>query len=558
MHRAGLQCVAEREHPQQARAGPAFRQERHRAPSGLQFRNAGHECRDIDLRLVHQTTVAEQQCLARDAARDAATDHRAEVIDLHHGDAFGLGQGSDRAGQRVLAALLQRRGQAQRQGPVAVCRGDHVGHGRPALGQRPGLVEGDNRQRVGRLQRLGVLYQDAVPGGRTGPDHDGRGRREPQRAGAGDHHDRDRVQNSCRDIPGGQVPNRKGQEGQRKDHGDEDCADLVDQALDGGFGSLRTLDHADDAREGRLRPDGRSPDDQQAVDVDGSPGKVRSQLLVDRQAFARQHRFVDAAAAFDQNTVGRYALAWPHDNHVAAAKLCDRHIEVRPAAADPGHIRAQRHQGADCDGGAALGPALEPLAKQDEGHDQRGTLEIQRQSPVMIRRTRDQHPGAEAPGRRGADRHQQIHVAGERARGLPPRNVETPAKPELHRGCEGELDPAGQHEVVTQRVRDHAGQQRHRQRHRDQDVGQLGTGSPRARGIPAGVGLGGGAVHGLCRKASARDRRRKGRHVGRAFESDDVRALGREIDGHLGHARNAPQRLLDAAGARRAGHAAYV
>ena len=58
----------------------------------------------------------------------------------------------------------------------------------PALGQRAGLVEDDGRDRVGRLQALSALDQDAVLGALARPDHDRRRRGQAQGAGAGDDH----------------------------------------------------------------------------------------------------------------------------------------------------------------------------------------------------------------------------------------------------------------------------------------------------------------------------------------------------------------------------------
>ncbi len=70
--------------------------------------------------------------------------------------------GDDRGRERVLAVDLGGGDQAQQFGLVLTAHRDHVGQrGLPAR-DRPGLVEHDDVELVRRLQRLGVLDQDAV------------------------------------------------------------------------------------------------------------------------------------------------------------------------------------------------------------------------------------------------------------------------------------------------------------------------------------------------------------------------------------------------------------
>ena len=64
--------------------------------------------------------------------------------------------------------------------------GDHVGEGGLAPGDRPGLVEDDRVELLGRLQRLGRADEDAVAGALAGADHDRQRRGQAEGAGAGD------------------------------------------------------------------------------------------------------------------------------------------------------------------------------------------------------------------------------------------------------------------------------------------------------------------------------------------------------------------------------------
>ena len=91
-------------------------------------------------------------------------------------------------------------------------------------------------------------------------------------------------------------------------------------------------------------------------------------------------------------------------------------------------FRTQRHQGADGGAGGALGPGFQPAAEQHQGDDDGGGLEI----GVAGGAGGDQEQAVEI-GRGGAERDQQVHVAGAGAQRLPGGDVEAPADDELHR-----------------------------------------------------------------------------------------------------------------------------
>ena len=137
--------------------------------------------------------------------------------------------------------------------------GDEVGEGRAALGERSGLVEGDDPDRAQALERAAVAEQHAELRRPAGADHDrGRGR-EAHGAGAGDDEHRDGVDQGEAEARGlgpkasqpAKVAERRGDDG-----GHEPAGDPVDQGLDRQLGALRRLDHADDPREHGVGPDG--------------------------------------------------------------------------------------------------------------------------------------------------------------------------------------------------------------------------------------------------------------------------------------------------------------
>ena len=110
-----------------------------------------------------------------------------------------------RLGERMLAAGLDRRGERQRRGAIAVDRLQRDER-RLAHGQRAGLVEGDHAHAVRDLERLRVLDQHAVLRRDAGAGHHRRRRGEAQRAGAGDHQHRHGVQHRLLPVAGEQAP----------------------------------------------------------------------------------------------------------------------------------------------------------------------------------------------------------------------------------------------------------------------------------------------------------------------------------------------------------------
>jgi hypothetical protein len=135
--------------------------------------------------------AAQAQRPAPDAAFDAAACHRPHIQRSgHHARAQRL---QHRPRQRVLAAGLQRAGQRQQRVARIAVSGLAAHQPRLAFGEGAGLVEGHHVHRAHQLHRLGVAHQDAAPRRQAGAHHQ-RGRRgQAQRAGAGDHQHRHRM-----------------------------------------------------------------------------------------------------------------------------------------------------------------------------------------------------------------------------------------------------------------------------------------------------------------------------------------------------------------------------
>ena len=98
----------------------------------------------------------------------------------------------DRQRERMLGGPLDRGGKPQQFGFVEAGRRHDLGDGRPAFGQRAGLVDDERVDFFHMLERYGSLDEDAEPGTTANPDHDRHRRGETQCAGTGDDQHGDR------------------------------------------------------------------------------------------------------------------------------------------------------------------------------------------------------------------------------------------------------------------------------------------------------------------------------------------------------------------------------
>ncbi|MNH07922.1 hypothetical protein D3C79_673240 [compost metagenome] len=159
------------------------------------------------------------------------------------------------------------------------------------------------------------------------------------------------------------------------------------------------------------------------------------------------------AAAFFHFTIDREALPWLDQHQVTEPQLGNCNVFFM--AIDHPHctLWAQRFEGPYGAGGLAFGPAFQVLAQQHQGDHHRRCLEVQVRG----------HPGrglgplvqATTVTGTGAQRDQQVHVAGAGAHSLVGRHIKACAKDELHGGGQRELRPGRQHPVQTKRLKQH-------------------------------------------------------------------------------------------------------
>ncbi len=164
------------------------------------------------------------------------------------------------------------------------------------------------------------------------------------------------------------------------------------------------------------------------------------------------------AAALFHHTIDREALAGFDQYQIAEAQLGNGHVFFPAIDQTHGPFRAQGFEGSDGAGGLAFGTAFQVLAQQHQGNHHGRGFEVQVRG----------HAGgglrplvqAQAIAGAGAQGHQQVHVAGTGAHGLPGSHVEPRAKNELHRCGQQELHPRWQHPVHAKRLHQHGHHQR--------------------------------------------------------------------------------------------------
>ena len=231
----------------------------------------------------------------------------------------------------MLARLLHAGRKAHDLRLVEARRRQHRRDRGLALGQRAGLVDDERIDLLHALERLGVLDQHAGFGAAPDADHDRHGRREPERARAGDDEHRDRGDEGVGearlrppDAPGGE-----GEERDRDHGGHEPAGHRVGEALDRRAAALRLGDERHDAREHGVAADALGLDDERAACVQRAADDGVAGGLGDGHGFAGHHRFVDRAAALDDLAVDGDLLAWPHAQLVADHDLIERPLRAR-------------------------------------------------------------------------------------------------------------------------------------------------------------------------------------------------------------------------------------
>ena len=164
-------------------------EERRRALRGLCECERGKRLGHLKAERLHETGVARRHRRARHQAPEAAARNLLELIYILRGQSPRLGLGEHRLRERMLGRLFKRGCDEHHHGFESGHRCRHLRDDGPALGERARLVEDDGLEPGEDLERLGALEENAHACASAHADHDGRGRRQSDRARAGNDED---------------------------------------------------------------------------------------------------------------------------------------------------------------------------------------------------------------------------------------------------------------------------------------------------------------------------------------------------------------------------------
>ena len=249
--------------------------------------------------------------------------------------------------------------------------------------------------------------------------HDGDGRGEAERTGAGDDEHGHRVHQRIGQARLGpdQPPDRECDHRDEDDRGNEPRRNVVCQALQRRAAALRLRDQRDDLRQQAVRAHTLRDHHDRTRLVEGGADDAIARTLVDGQRFAGEHGFIESGAAFDDAAVDRHLFAGTDAHAVADHELIECHVFFRAIGADtPRGLGREPEQLPDREAGAAARRELQPFAQQHQRDDDRGRFEVHADHAVRIahfrrkgsrRECREQ---AERVGHQHAKPDQRVHV----------------------------------------------------------------------------------------------------------------------------------------------------
>ena len=242
-------------------------------------------------------------------------------------------------------------------------------------------------------------------------------------------------------------PGEEGDEREEGDHGHEDQCRLIDDALYGSLRTLCLLHHLDDLCEGGVLAYLLGTHPQFALARDGASQYLVAHFLLGRCRFASDHCLVHVggiggheALGFGHHAIHRNLLAGTYLDDVATLDGGDRHFLQVSLTEESGGLRLQSHQLSDAARRTILSLLFQASARQDEGDDHHGGIEV----GVPLDATRRPYTvaeegveDAEEEGDEGAQCHERIHVGSGVLQLLPCRYVKhSAAVPHVEEGEE--------------------------------------------------------------------------------------------------------------------------
>ena len=332
-----------------------------------------------------------------------------------------LGALLERCGDREHLVTRSGRGRRESGG------GDHVRYHRLAFGEGAGFIEHQCVDAAGGFQRGRVADQHAGARAHAAAHHDRGGCGEPQRARAGDHQHRHRVDGGGGEVAAEPPPTDPGDDGNRDHHRHKHAGNDVRQTLNRCLGTLRVFHQPHNGGERGLLADAGGRAAQQPLLIDRAGIHARAGALRRRQTFAREQRFIYRRFAVQHRTIHRHAVTGPHDKDVARLHIGNVDVDAFAVALHRRGLGLQAHQFFNRGRRFGARAHFQHFTEQHQG-DYRGTglkIHVMRQRP-------DHYGRAVDIGHGGAERDQHVHVGAAAAQRVPRAHIKALADPELH------------------------------------------------------------------------------------------------------------------------------
>ena len=268
-------------------------------------------------------------------------------------------------------------------------------HPRRAVGQGPGLVEGDVGDAGEPFQGVPLPDQEAVAGGVADGGHDGGGGGQHQGAGAENHQN-----GHCPDD----LPAEEPGEGRRRQGGDHDPGGpTVGRPHDLGLPCVGRLDQAYHALDGAVLPYPGGPHVEGPELVHCAAGDLVPRPLVHGQGFPCHHRLIDGGLPCEDDPVHRDHLSRQHPQNVPHGHLLGGDHRLPGPVHPPGGAGRQADQLLNARPGPGHGQLLQQAAQlHDEGHLSGG--EVLPDGHRGHQGDGDQHIGLDVEGRHQTDK----------------------------------------------------------------------------------------------------------------------------------------------------------
>ena len=145
---------------------------------------------------------------------------------------------------------------------------------------------------------------------------------------------------------------------------------------------MRLLNQTNNAGKHRIRSHPSGTHTQQPALVDRRTNQRLTSGLLNRNALARNHRFINRREAGQDDPIDGNLLTGTHNQFITYQNLFDGQLDLHILTDDTGRARLQSYQLADRFIGLPFRTGLQVLAQEDQGHDQCGGV-------IEGRRTKD-------------------------------------------------------------------------------------------------------------------------------------------------------------------------